>query len=70
MVWYDIKGLLTGCAFAFQTDNLVKLTANFVTTGPIELKVATEAEFDLVQEDTGDILLEQDTDSRLAISDS
>ena len=48
----------------------MRLTANFVTTGPIELKVATEAEFDLVQEDTGDILLEQDTDSRLAISDS
>ena len=70
MVWYDIKGLLTGCAFAFQTNNLVKLTANFVTTGSIELKVATEADFDMTQEDTGDILLEQDSDSRLAISDS
>ena len=70
MVWYEVKGLLTGCVLAFQTNNLVKLTANFVTTGPIELKVAREADFELTQEDTGDLLLDQDADSRLMISDS
>ena len=65
LIWYDVTGVLTGCAFAFQPNNLVKLTANFVTTGPIELKVATEAEYKILQENSDDILLDQDSSSKL-----
>ena len=63
IIWYDVKGLISNTAIAFNTGQVVKMTADFVTTGKINLKVMTAAEYKLLQEDTSDIQLERHTDS-------
>jgi len=67
VVWYDVKGVLTGTAISFRTGGLVEMTADFVTTGEIKLKVMTSTEYKLLQENTDFILLEQDSSANLLI---
>ena len=67
VIWYDVKGVLTGTAVSFRTAALVEMTADFVTTGEIRLKVMTAAEYKLLQENTDDILLEQDSAANLLL---
>ena len=43
------------------------MNANFITTGKIELKVMTAAEYKLLQENTDFILLEQDATANLML---
>tara|TARA_Y100001936_G_C15911757_1_gene578973 strand:- start:57 stop:950 length:894 start_codon:yes stop_codon:yes gene_type:complete len=67
VIWYDVKGLITNTAIAFNTGQLVKMTADFVTTGKINLKVMTAAEYKLLQENTDFLLLEQDSSANLLL---
>ena len=67
VIWYDVKGLITNTAIAFNTGQVVKMTADFVTTGKIHLKVMTAAEYKLLQENTDFILLEQDATANLML---
>ena len=67
VIWYEVTGVLTNVATALSLDNFVKTTADFVTTGPIVLKAATEAEYQLLQENDDDLLLEQDSTANLDI---
>ena len=70
VIWYDVKGLITNTAIAFNAGQVVKMTADFVTTGKINLKVMTAAEYKVLQENTDNILLEQDaTANRLLEAD-
>ena len=45
----------------------VRMTADFVTTGKINLKVMTAAEYKLLQETADFILLEQDATANLLL---
>ena len=67
VIWYDVKGLITNTAIAFNTGQVVKMTADFVTTGKINLKVMTAAEYKLLQENTDFLLLEQDATANLML---
>mgnify|MGYP003151002575 FL=1 len=67
VIWYDVKGLISNTAIAFNTGQLVKMTADFVTTGEINLKVMTAAEYKVLQENTDNILLEQDAAANLLL---
>lgn len=67
VVWYDVRGVLTGTAISFRTGGLVEMTADFVTTGEIKLKVMTASEYKLLQETTDFILLEQDATANLML---
>ena len=67
VIWYDVIGMITNTAIAFNTGQLVKMTADFVTTGEVKLKVMTFAEYKLLQENTDFILLEQDAAANLLL---
>ena len=67
VIWYDVKGLITNTAIAFNAGQVVKMTADFVTTGKINLKVMTAAEYKVLQENTDNILLEQDATANLLL---
>lgn len=64
-IWYEINGIITGSAVQFTTDATVEMTANFITTGPVRLKVKTIADNKVLQESTDDILLDQDATASL-----
>tara|TARA_Y100000004_G_scaffold186161_1_gene237312 strand:- start:323 stop:1285 length:963 start_codon:yes stop_codon:yes gene_type:complete len=61
-VWYEFKGVLTACAVQFSPTDAVQFTADFITTGPIQIRMAL-AEADL-------LLLENDGEVRTDESDS
>ena len=67
VIWYDVKAVITNTAIAFNTGQLVKMTADFVTTGKINLKVMTAAEYKVLQENDDFILLEQDGTANLLL---
>jgi hypothetical protein len=67
VIWYDVKGILTNTAIAFNVGSVVKMTADFVTTGEIKLKVMTASEYKLLQENTDFLLLEQDATANLML---
>mgnify|MGYP003137096119 CR=1 FL=1 len=67
VIWYDVKGLITNTAIAFNVGQVVKMTADFVTTGKINLKVMTAAEYKVLQENADNILLEQDATANLLL---
>jgi hypothetical protein len=67
IIWYDVKGLISNTAIAFNTGQVVKMTADFVTTGEINLKVMTAAEYKVLQENTDNILLEHDAAANLLL---
>lgn len=41
-IWYETTGVITACAVQFTPNNLVQITADFITTGPIEIKTDFE----------------------------
>ena len=67
VIWYDVQGVITNTAIGFDMSQAVKMTADFVTTGKINLKVMTAAEYKLLQENTDFILLEQDATANLLL---
>ena len=60
-IWYEFDGVLTACAVQFTTSQLVQITADFVTTSKIEMRMDLEVPGKLLQENTDEILLEQGT---------
>ena len=60
-IWYEFDGVLTACAVQFTTSQLVQITADFVTTSKIEIRMDLEVQGKLLQENTDEILLEQGT---------
>ena len=57
-VYYELSGVVTQAGVAFSPDQIVEVTADFVTTGPIRLKVDTLTMDELLQEDSSRILLD------------
>ena len=60
-VWYEVSGVLTACAVQFTPNQMVQITADFITTSKIEIRMDLEVPGKLLQENTDEILLEQGT---------
>lgn len=69
-IWYEFDGILTSCASQFSPSSAVQFTADFVTTGEIQLKVLLEQADKLLQENSDDILLDQDATAKLLLESS
>ena len=68
-IWYDIEGVLTQAGVSFGIDSTVEISADFVTTGPIKLLSKTTPTDKILQENTGDIRLEQNSTQSLLQED-
>lgn len=60
-IWYEFDGVLTACAVQFTTSELVQITADFVTTSKIEIRMDLEVASKMLQEDDSELLLDQGT---------
>lgn len=69
-IWYDIEGVITQAGVNFAADNVVEVTADFVTTGPIRLLAKTTPTNKVLQENTGEIRLEQNAAASLLQEES
>jgi hypothetical protein len=66
-LWYEVDGILTQAGISFEPDGPVRVVADFVTTGPIRLRAKLATEDRMLQENTDDLQLEQDTTSVLLL---
>jgi hypothetical protein len=66
-IWYEFTGVLTACAVQFTPSSVVEITADFITTGPIETRMEVEPVNKVLQEDADDILLDQDAAAKLLL---
>jgi hypothetical protein len=64
-IWYEFTGVLTACAVQFSPSDAIQFTADFITTGQIEIRMNLESPPKLLQENSDDILLEQGTTDAL-----
>jgi|TARA_Y100000287_G_C14167480_1_gene328007 hypothetical protein len=69
-IWYEFSGVLTSCAVQFEVGSIVSIAANFITTGPIQIRMDLEVPEKLLQENADDILLEQGTNNTLMLESS
>lgn len=67
-VFYDFDALITSCAVQFAPDNTVQVTVDFITTGPVQLRMNLDVPELIVQESGDDILLDQDATAKLGKS--
>jgi len=66
-VWWRVEGIITAAAIQFSPDSTVQITADFITTGELRLRMKTETPGALLQEDSGDIRLDQDSGAKLLL---
>ena len=66
-IWWRVVGIITSAAIQFSPDSTVQITADFITTGPLLLRMSTETPDALLQEDSGDIRLDQDSGAKLLL---
>lgn len=64
-LWYEIDGIVTQAGVNYTAEEYVTINIDFITTGPIRLKAKTVPINKILQENTDDILLEQDVTARL-----
>ena len=65
-IWYEVTGILTACAVQFTPNRLVQITADFITTGPIQIRMLLETPDALVQEDSSALLVD-DSSAKLLL---
>jgi len=68
-VWYECDAILTAVAMQFPLDNTVQMTASFITTSQIELKMDLDTVLNLVQEDDGKLVSDGGNEEDLSIED-
>jgi hypothetical protein len=66
-IFYEFDAVITACAVQFSPDAAVQITADFITTGAVELKIDTFVGEAVLQEDASDILLDQDGAAKLLL---
>lgn len=66
-IWWNVEGIITAAAIQFSPDSTVQITADFITTGEIQLRMKLEQPDALLQEDSGDIRLDQDSGAKLLL---
>lgn len=64
-IWYEFSGVLTACAVQFSPSSAIQITADFITTGLIQIRMALADPPNLLQENSDQILLEQGTTDAL-----
>jgi hypothetical protein len=67
-IWYDFDGIITACAMQFAPSQIVQITADFITTGAVSLRMNLEIPDKIHQEDGSDMLLDQDPTAKLSKS--
>tara|TARA_R110002012_G_scaffold161612_1_gene323742 strand:+ start:671 stop:1540 length:870 start_codon:yes stop_codon:yes gene_type:complete len=67
-VFYEFDAVITACAVQFAPDNTVQITADFITTGTVALKMNLEVPEQILQESGDDMLLDQDATAKLSKS--
>ena len=60
-VWYEVSGVLTACAVQFTPNQMVQITADFITTSKIEIRMDLEVISKVLQENEDELLLDQGT---------
>ena len=68
-VWYECDAILTAVAMQFPLDNTVQMTASFITTNQIELKMDLDTVLNLVQEDDGKLVSDGGNEEDLSVED-
>ena len=66
-IWYEVNGVITACAVQFTPNQMVQITADFITTGSIQIRMKLETPDDLVQEDGSVLRLDQDLTAKLLL---
>jgi len=66
-LWYEANGIITAAAVQFAPDNTVQITADFITTGEIQIRMDLEAADDVTTEDGDDVVLDQDDTANLEL---
>ena len=66
-IWYELTGVLTACAVQFSPSTTVQFTADFITTGAIQIRMKIDPTSDVLQESGDDILLDQDANAKLLL---
>lgn len=66
-IWYEFTGMLTNCAVQFSPSTAIQMTANFITTGDIQIRMTVEPKNAVLQENSDDILLDQDAAAKLLL---
>ena len=66
-IWYEVNGVITACAVQFTPNQMVQITADFITTGSVEIRMKLETPDDLVQEDGAELRLDQDSTAKLLL---
>ena len=67
-VWYEFKGVLTACAMQFSPSDAVQFTADFITTGPIQIRMALAEPDLLALESDGQILTDESDSSTSSVA--
>ena len=66
-VWWRVEGIITAAAIQFSPDSTVQITADFITTGELRLRMKTDVPDAVLQEDSGEIRLDQDSGAKLLL---
>jgi len=66
-IWYELTGVLTACAVQFLPSEAVQITANFITTGEIQIRMKTDPINAVLQENSDSVLLDQDATAKLLL---
>ena len=66
-IWYEVNGVITACAVQFTPNQMVQITADFITTGSIQIRMKLVTPDDLAQEDGAELRLDQDSTAKLLL---
>ena len=66
-IWYQADGIITAAAVQFAPDNTVQITADFITTGEIQIRVDLEVPDATVTVAGDNLVLTQDTAANLGV---
>jgi len=64
-IWYQVDGIITAAAVQFAPDNTVQITADFITTGEIQLRMDLETADTTLTEGGDEVVLDQDDTASL-----
>jgi len=65
-IWYEVDGVITASAVQFAPNQVVQITADFVTTSEIQIRMATAVPPQILLEDDSAIIIEDKADDVLA----
>ena len=66
-IWYQANGIITAAAVQFAPDNTVQITADFITTGEIQLRMDLETADNTLTEGGDEVVLDQDDTANLEL---